>query len=162
MYDAMMYPLVKGLTLYQNPDYRPTDNDVKIGLQSYKAKAGEPQSVQLEKMAELKKNYLSAAESFLDSSILNAQQANSLKQQIRYVEKAIPWDVKDVVNFTRQKDYKDFKGYLDAKGSGKSMEKASETKPSVPPLPQGVPTTAQYSPSQGKWWWQENGQWKSN
>jgi hypothetical protein len=116
MYDAMMYPLVKGLSLYTNPDYRPTDNDVKIAMNAYKAQSGQPQAVQLEKLAELKKNYLSAAESFLDSSILNPQQANSLKQQIKYVEKAIPWDVNDVVTFTRQKEDKDFKQYLSKKG----------------------------------------------
>jgi hypothetical protein len=137
MYDAMMYPLVKGLSLYTNPDYRPTDNDVKIAMNAYKAQAGQPQAVQLEKMAELKKNYLSAAESFLDSSILNAQQANSLKQQIRYVEKAIPWDVKDVVNFTRQKEDKDFKQYLSKKGKQTvDPTKPSETKPSqIKPTP---------------------------
>ena len=128
MYDAMMYPLVKGLSLYTNPDYRPTDNDVKIAMNAYKAQTGQPQAVQLEKMAELKKNYLSAAESFLDSSILNPQQANSLKQQIKYVEKAIPWDVKDVVNFTRQKDKKDFKDYLDAKNDGTLEEPKTESK----------------------------------
>jgi hypothetical protein len=142
MYDAMMYPLVKGLSLYTNPDYRPTDNDVKIAMNAYKAQSGQSQAVQLEKMAELKKNYLSAAESFLDSNILNAQQANSLKQQIRYVEKAIPWDVKDVVNFTRQKDYKDFKGYLGARGELPSEKKEpSTTKTSAP---QNVTTQEQY------------------
>jgi hypothetical protein len=137
MYDAMMYPLVKGLSLYTNPDYRPTDNDVKIAMNAYKAQAGQPQAVQLEKLAELKKNYLSAAESFLDSSILNPQQANSLKQQIKYVEKAIPWDVNDVVNFTRQKEDKDFKQYLSKKGKQTvDPTKPSETKPSqVKPTP---------------------------
>ena len=137
MYDAMMYPLVKGLSLYTNPDYRPTDNDVKIAMNAYKAQAGQPQAVQLEKMAELKKNYLSAAESFLDSSILNPQQANSLKQQIKYIEKAIPWDVKDVVNFTRQKEDKDFKQYLSKKGKQTvDPTKPSETKPSqIKPTP---------------------------
>lgn len=140
MYDAMMYPLVKGLSLYTNPDYRPTDNDVKIAMNAYKAQAGQPQAVQLEKMAELKKNYLSAAESFLDSSILNAQQANSLKQQIRYVEKAIPWDVKDVVNFTRQSDKKDFKKYLEAKHGGTVVEKSAEAKPSEAKTAKPIPT----------------------
>jgi hypothetical protein len=134
MYDAMMYPLVKGLSLYTNPDYRPTDNDVKIAMNAYKAQAGQPQAVQLEKMAELKKNYLSAAESFLDSSILNPQQANSLKQQIKYVEKAIPWDVNDVVSFTRQKEDKDFKQYLSKKG--KTVVDAS--KPTETKKPQTV------------------------
>jgi len=32
---------------------------------------------------------------------------------------------------------------------------------SIPKPPQGVPQGARYSPSQGKWWWQENGQWQS-
>lgn len=32
----------------------------------------------------------------------------------------------------------------------------------IPPRPQGVPGSASYSPSQKKWWWQENGQWKSS
>lgn len=31
----------------------------------------------------------------------------------------------------------------------------------VPPRPSNVPATAQYSPSQKSWWWQEDGQWKS-
>jgi len=130
MYDAMMYPLVKGLALYTNPDYRPNEADVKNAMTAYKAQSGQPQAVQLEKLGELKKNYLSAAESFLDSNILNAQQANSLKQQIRYVEKAIPWDVKDVVNFTRQKDTKDFKTYLGSKGKQVETTKPEQPKPS--------------------------------
>jgi len=132
MYDAMMYPLVKGIALYSNPDYRPTEADVKNAMISYKAQSGQPQSVQLEKMAELKKNFLAASESFLDSNILNPQQANSLKQQIRAMEKAIPWNVNDVVGFTRQKDYKNFKEYLAAKGElpeDKADSKKSETKP---------------------------------
>jgi hypothetical protein len=130
MYDAMMYPLVKGVALFQNPDYRPTDNDVKIAMNAYKAQAGQPQAIQLEKLAELKKNYLVASESFLDSAILNPQQANSLKQQIKYVEKAIPWDVNDVVNFTRQKDTKDFKTYLGSKGKQVETTKPEQPKPS--------------------------------
>lgn len=31
----------------------------------------------------------------------------------------------------------------------------------VPPLPAGVPSGAQYSPSQHKFWWQDGGEWKS-
>lgn len=32
----------------------------------------------------------------------------------------------------------------------------------APPVPQGVPTGARYSPSQKNWWWQENGKWMHN
>ena len=125
MYDAMMYPLVKGISLYANPDYRPTDNDVKIAMQSYKATAGQPHIVQLEKLAELKKNFNAQSESILDSRILNAQQAASIKKQIKEVNKAIPWDVNDVVKFTRQKDYKKFDDYLK---KTPSKETSTETK----------------------------------
>jgi len=139
MYDAMMYPLVKGIALYANPDYRPTEADVKNAMNSYKAQAGQPQSVQLEKLAELKKNFLAASESYLDSSILNPQQANSLKQQIKAIEKAIPWDVKDVVGFTKQSQYKDFKQYLSAKGElPAESAKPAETKATQPKEPQTV------------------------
>ena len=32
----------------------------------------------------------------------------------------------------------------------------------LPPLPNGVPPVASYSPSEKRWWWQENGKWKHN
>ena len=116
MYDAMMYPLVKAMALFQNPDYRPTENDVKNNMRSYKAAANEPHTVQLEKMAELKRNFMSASEAYLDSSILNAQQAAAVKQEVRHLQEAIPWNVGDVVDFSRQRTYKDFKSYMESKG----------------------------------------------
>ena len=49
-------------------------------------------------------------------------------------------------------------------GDKSSEEPKQDAKKSteVPAIPSGVPSSAKYSPSQGKWWWQENGQWKSN
>jgi hypothetical protein len=45
------------------------------------------------------------------------------------------------------------------KGDG---EGGDDKKPSDhPPIPTGVPSDAQWSPSQKKFWWQENGEWKS-
>jgi hypothetical protein len=101
MYDAMMYPLVKGLVLYSNPDYRPTQADVVNGMASYKANAGESHVVQLAKMAELKKNFEAASESFLDSHFLNPSQASAVKKQLRDVQNAIPWQVDDVTSYMR-------------------------------------------------------------
>lgn len=44
-----------------------------------------------------------------------------------------------------------------------AAEKPAAPVPSgVPQRPSDVPAGAKFSPSQGKWWWQENGQWKSN
>jgi hypothetical protein len=101
MYDAMMFPLVKGIALYTNPDYRPNQADMLSALQAYKAGAGQPTEVQLAKLAELKKNYLSASEGYLDSYILNPGQAKSLKDQMKYVEKAIPWNVGDTTAYLK-------------------------------------------------------------
>ena len=119
MYDAMMYPLVKGIALYTNPDYRPTESDVKNAAKAYKADSGQKHEIQLEKLAELKKNYLAASESYLDSHIMNPAQANNIKQQIRYVEKAIPWDVNDVTKYVQSgaKDKMSFGKYLSSKGT---------------------------------------------
>jgi len=114
MYDSIMYPIVKNMSLFDNPDYRPTDADVKQKMQAYKAGANEPRSVQVQKMAELKNTYMAKAESYLDAGILNANQAASLKKQMRNIEKAIPWDVKDAIDFSRQKEYKTFGEFIKA------------------------------------------------
>ena len=37
------------------------------------------------------------------------------------MNKAIPWDVNDVVNFTRQKESKNFKDYLSHKGGASTQ-----------------------------------------
>ena len=116
MYDAMMYPLVQGIALFTKPDYRPTVSDVQNAEKSYKATANQPHVVQLEKLAELKKNFISSAESYLDSGIMNKQQAANIKKQIKAVQNYIPWDVNDVTDFTRQKGEKDFEKYLSSKG----------------------------------------------
>jgi hypothetical protein len=40
--------------------------------------------------------------------------------------------------------------------------KPAEAKSGIPPIPAGVPSTAKYSPSQGKWWWEVSpGKWES-
>lgn len=131
MYDSIMYPIVKNMSLFDNPDYRPTDADVKQKMQAYKAGANEPRSVQVQKMAELKNTYMAKAESYLDAGILNANQAAALKKQMRGIEKAIPWNVNDAIDFSRQKQYKKFEDFLAAKGElQQDTTKPSETKPS--------------------------------
>jgi hypothetical protein len=137
MYDSIMYPIVKNMSLFDNPDYRPTDADVKQKMQAYKAGANEPRSVQVQKMAELKNTYMAKAESYLDAGILNANQAAALKKQMRGIEKAIPWNVNDAIDFSRQTKYKKFEDFLSAKGeltdvkSEKKDEAKSEELPTV-------------------------------
>jgi hypothetical protein len=45
--------------------------------------------------------------------------------------------------------------------SEKPDSKSADAKITLPKMPEGVPAGAKYSPSQKKWWWQENGEWKS-
>ena len=125
MYDSIMYPIVKNMSLFDNPDYRPTDADVKQKMQAYKAGANEPRSVQVQKMAELKNTYMAKAESYLDAGILNANQAAALKKQMRGIEKAIPWNVNDAIDFSRQTEYKQFGDFLKAKGVQNSSSSES-------------------------------------
>ncbi|HEY1806003.1 MAG TPA: hypothetical protein VGG45_16135 [Terracidiphilus sp.] len=39
---------------------------------------------------------------------------------------------------------------------------APATAPAIPQRPPNLPPSAQFSPSQGKWWWQSNGAWAHN
>jgi hypothetical protein len=125
LYDAIMYPLAKGVALYSNPDYRPNQADVENAQKSYKTQAGENHVIALGKMAELKKNFLSVSESYLDSHMLNPSQAKALKDQIKYVQKAIPWNVDDVSNFMKsgQSDKMKFKDFLDSKVPQAAIDK---------------------------------------
>ncbi|CAB5079594.1 hypothetical protein UFOVP146_27 [uncultured Caudovirales phage] len=129
MYDSIMYPIVKNMSLFDNPDYRPTDADVKQKMQAYKAGANEPRAVQVQKMAELKNTYMAKAESYLDAGILNENQAAALKKQMRGIEKAIPWNVNDAIDFSRQKQYKKFEDFLAKKGEIPAESNAPQSKP---------------------------------
>lgn len=117
LYDAIMYPLAKGIALYSNPDYRPNQSDVDAAMKSYKTQAGEKHAISLGKMAEMKKNFLSVSESYLDSHMLNPAQAKALKDQIKYVQKAIPWSVDDVSNYMKsgKSDTMKFQDFLNSK-----------------------------------------------
>lgn len=44
----------------------------------------------------------------------------------------------------------------------KPLAQPSIVPAAIPPRPAGVPAGAKYSPSQKKWWWQQDGQWKSS
>lgn len=47
-------------------------------------------------------------------------------------------------------------------GEDYSIGSQDQAPANAPARPAGVPANAKYSPSQGKWYWQENNQWKSN
>ena len=127
MYDSIMLPIVKNMVQFDNPDYRPTDASVNIALKTYKSGSGQPRAVQVEKLAELKNTYVNKAEAYLDANILNPQQANSLKKQILEIQKAIPWDVNDAIDFSRQPGKaKSFGEFLKAKGSSGKVASDSD------------------------------------
>ncbi len=43
-----------------------------------------------------------------------------------------------------------------------SIGAQDQAQANAPARPAGVPGNAQYSPSQNKWYWKENNEWKSN
>jgi hypothetical protein len=88
------------------------------------------------------------------------------------IRKSIPFTVNDVNTFANQRDKKKTfsqmfgeYGFVSPSATTGAAPTAPSTpdssQPRTPPIPSGVPSTAQYSPSQNSWWWQENNQWKS-
>ena len=91
----------------------------------------------------------------------NDRMVGKVNNYLSALNKAIPYTVNDV---------------LAASGGGKATisqyfqnlareptrgNLPVESTQTIPALPSGVPSTAQYSPSQRAWWWQENNVWKS-
>jgi hypothetical protein len=120
MYDAVMYPLVKSMSLLSNPDYRPTQQDIMSTMQSYKANSGEQHAVQLQKMAGLRVEYENMVESQLDNGIFNPAQANALKNDLKEIRKVIPWTQTDVLNYMKDPASKTtpFKTWLNSPRKG--------------------------------------------
>jgi len=168
MYDSILGPATREMVQFLMPDYRPTDAAFQKTEAIYKGRSGEPHIVQIQKLAKLRQDYENAGKSYLDAGIMNAEQAKEFKANVLKSRQMIPYSVKDVVEFKKQMDSNPdltIEDFLKSRYSGKptasTESKAEKTNEGVPSLPQGVPSSAQYSPSQKKWWWQENGQWKS-
>lgn len=146
LYDAAMETLLKNMTLFQNPDYKPTDADVIIAQKGYKAKAGEPHYVQLYKLAKLRADFEAAAGSYFNSKNLNKDQAESLKEQLIKIRQAIPFTTDEAEAYFEEggdKKYKTFKEFLDAKHGGGTSTK--QTKPTESASPKTVTTQEEYN-----------------
>jgi len=81
-----------------------------------------------------------------------------MKNYSEQINKAIPYTVSDVLKASgrgRQTIGERFKSI--------ATEPIKQALPTdIPSRPNEVPAGAKYSPSQDKWWWQDNGAWKSN
>jgi hypothetical protein len=113
LYDAAMETLLKNMTLFQNPDYKPTDADVIIAQKGYKAKAGEPHYVQLYKLAKLRADFEAAAGSYFNSKNLNKDQAESLKEQLIKIRTAIPFTTDEAEKYFEENVKETYSGVKD-------------------------------------------------
>lgn len=95
----------------------------------------------------------------INSGLMTDKQAAEASKLVEEIEKDIPYTTVDVARAGQKH------GQMTI---GESAERAvrnpraPRVEQSTPVIPLGVPTDAQYSPSQKSWWWKDaNGNWKS-
>jgi len=134
-------------------------------------KGDSPLSV-LTSLAQMRQTLERATEVKLKSSSTDPGLKALYQDGLDVIRKSIPFTVNDVNTFANQRDKKKtfsqmfeeygFRSPSAAPGTAQSTPPApTSSQPRTPAIPSGVPSTAQYSPSQKSWWWQENNQWKS-
>jgi hypothetical protein len=135
------------------------------------SKGDSPLSV-LTSLAQMRQTLERATEVKLKSSSTDPGLKTLYQDGLDVIRKSIPFTVNDVNTFANQRDKKKtfsqmfeeygFRSPSAATGAAQSTPSApTSSQPRTPAIPSGVPSTAQYSPSQKSWWWQENNQWKS-
>ena len=138
MYESIMTGLVRQMAVLENPTQAVREGAITQMKDSYQARAGESPQVRLEKLAKLKNDYIAAAVARLDTGTLNSSQAAALKKQIAAVQKAIPFDTDQVIDYTLEGGAKQtFQDYL-ANGPQKGAVSVSgSNKPATSSLPPG-------------------------
>jgi len=134
-------------------------------------KGDSPLSV-LTSLAQMRQTLERATEVKLKSSSTDPGLKTLYQDGLDVIRKSIPFTVNDVNTFANQRDKKKtfsqmfeeygFRSPSATTGAAPVTPSApASSQPRTPAIPSGVPSTAQYSPSQNSWWWQENNQWKS-
>jgi chemotaxis protein histidine kinase CheA len=134
-------------------------------------KGDSPLSV-LTSLAQMRQTLERATEVKLKSSSTDPGLKTLYQDGLDVIREKIPFTVNDVNTFANQRDKKKtfsqmfgeygFRSPSAMTGAATSTPSTTApAQPKTPAIPPGVPSTAQYSPSQNSWWWQENNQWKS-
>jgi hypothetical protein len=134
-------------------------------------KGDSPLSV-LTSLAQMRQTLERAIEVKLKSSSTDPGLKTLYQDGLDVIRNSIPFTVNDVNTFANQRDKKKtfsqmfgeygFRSPSAMTGAATSTPSTTApAQPKTPAIPPGVPSTAQYSPSQKSWWWQENNQWKS-
>jgi len=134
-------------------------------------KGDSPLSV-LTSLAQMRQTLERAIEVKLKSSSTDPGLKTLYQDGLDVIRNSIPFTVNDVNTFANQRDKKKtfsqmfgeygFRSPSATTGAGPvTPSTPAPAQPKTPAIPPGVPSTAQYSPSQNSWWWQENNQWKS-
>lgn len=100
MYTSIMLPLARMASVAQGGGrYKVNDAAVRQSIESFIAQPGQTHMVMLEKMAELKQTLIQGAAASLEAGTMNPDQDKSVRENIEKIEKSIPWNVSDVLEF---------------------------------------------------------------
>ena len=116
MYESVMLPLVRQVvTIQSGGRYKITEGAVKQEMQAIMTQAGQSHETMLAKMGEIKQTIAKSAEAALASGALNPEQKQLVEDNLLKIDKAIPWEVNDVINFVHGGGKgKNFKTWLDS------------------------------------------------
>jgi len=100
MYESIMLPLARMTATAQGGGrYRTNEASVKQSIEAFITKSGQTHMTMLEKIAELKQTLAISGESALEAGNLNSIQETSMRKNIDRINKSVPWNVNDVVEF---------------------------------------------------------------
>lgn len=103
MYNSIILPLARISAIMQNPRYATREGAVKQAQSEITALAGQSHMTMLEKMGELKQQIITSAEAQIASGDLNPEQEAMVKNGMDNINKYIPWNVEDVIKFSKTK-----------------------------------------------------------
>ena len=114
MYTSIMLPLARMSSVaFGGGYYKVNDAAVRQSIESFIAQPGQTHMTMLEKIAELKQTLIQSAKSSLEAGKLNDAQSTSMLNNIDKIEKSIPWNVSDVIDFYHKGGKaEDFGAYL--------------------------------------------------
>jgi flagellar motor component MotA len=128
MYRSIMVPLARIAAVTQSGGrYKVTESAVKQEMDAYMAQPGHTHLTMLEKMGELKQAFIRDAESAIAAGTLNPEQMKYVEKSMSDINKAVPWDVSDVIEFYQKGGKaKNFGAFMEEKhpkdeGSWKDM-----------------------------------------
>jgi hypothetical protein len=100
MYSSIMMPLMRtAATIQGGAYYKLNESQIQQEMRALMSQPGASSLTMLEKMAELRQTINTGLEAKLTSGTLNEAQEGIITRTMSTVEKSIPWDVSDTIEF---------------------------------------------------------------